>query len=235
MRLGIMQPYFLPYIGYFQLISAVDLFILYDNIKYTKKGWINRNRMLLNDKDALFSLPLKKDSDYLDVINRELASSFDRTKLLGQFIGAYSRAPYFAQTYPLLERIVNFENTNLFRYNHNSIVILCQHLGIDTEIRFSSDTAIDHSLKSQEKVLSICQAYDADTYINAIGGSELYDRKDFNYRGINLKFLKSKPYDYPQFGSSFVPWLSIIDLLMFNSQASIRNDILPAYELLEYI
>src|SRR5215467_5703628 len=99
MRLGIMQPYFLPYIGYFQLIGAVDLFIVYDNIKYTKKGWINRNRMLLNGKDVMFSLPLRSASDSLDIRERELAADFSRDKLLKQIEGAYRRAPYFSQTF----------------------------------------------------------------------------------------------------------------------------------------
>jgi hypothetical protein len=103
MKLGIMQPYFFPYIGYFQLITTVDMFIIYDNVKYTKKGWINRNRMLQNDKDVMFSLPLKNDSDYLNVCKRELAADFNRDKLLNQIKGAYRRAPYFAQTFPLMK------------------------------------------------------------------------------------------------------------------------------------
>ena len=101
MRLAIMQPYFLPYIGYFQLIAAADLFIIYDNIKYTKKGWINRNRMLLNGTDKLFSLPLKKDSDFLDIVGREISQDFNPDKLLNQFKGAYIGAPYFVEVYPL--------------------------------------------------------------------------------------------------------------------------------------
>ena len=102
MKVGIMQPYFLPYVGYFQLIAAVDLFIVYDNIKYTKKGWINRNRMLLNGTDTTFSLPLRKDSDYLNVVDRELSLDFDRHKLLNQLRGAYIRAPYFNVVWPML-------------------------------------------------------------------------------------------------------------------------------------
>ena len=109
-----MQPYFFPYIGYFQLISAVDQFVVYDNIKYTKKGWINRNRMLLNDKDVMFSLPLKKDSDFLNIVDRELSVEFDRGKLLNQFKGAYGRAPYFRECLVLLERVLGFEDNNLF-------------------------------------------------------------------------------------------------------------------------
>src|SRR3990172_6576640 len=122
MRIGIMQPYFLPYIGYFQLIGSVDLFIVYDNIKYTKKGWINRNRMLQNGKDVMFSLPLKGDSDFLDVRDRELAADFNRDKFLDRISGAYRRAPYFAQTFPLIEQIVRHEKRNLFEFIHHSIV-----------------------------------------------------------------------------------------------------------------
>ena len=142
MRLAIMQPYFMPYIGYFQLIAAVDVFVVYDNIKYTKKGWISRNRMLQNGKDVMFSLPLKSDSDYLDVCERELAADFNRDKLLNQLNGAYRRAPYFMQTFPLVEQIVSYEDANLFRFLHHSIVKTCEHLGVTTEIRVSSDIAI---------------------------------------------------------------------------------------------
>lgn len=227
-----MQPYFLPYIGYFQLMAAVDLFIVYDNIKYTKKGWINRNRMLLNGSDAMFSLPLKKGSDTLDVVQRELAVDFDRTKLLNQFKGAYGRAPYFAQTLPLLERIVRFDDVNLFRYIHHSLTRMCEHLDIKTEIRISSEIAIDHDLKSQDKVLALCQAVGADSYINAIGGMELYAKDDLRAHGIELNFIKSKPFEYPQFGAPFVPWLSIVDVLMFNPLDSVRKCVNTNYELI---
>jgi len=231
MKLGIMQPYFLPYIGYFQLVAAVNTFVLYDNIKYTKKGWINRNRILVNGTDATFSLPLKKDSDTLDVVQRELAPEFDRSKLLNQFRGAYARAPYFSQTFPLLERIVRCEERNLFRYLHQAIVQLCAHLGIKTEVRISSDIAIGHKLKAQEKVLALCRAMGADTYINAIGGTELYCRDTFRAQGVELKFLRSKPFEYTQFGAPFVPWLSIVDVMMFNVPEQIGIAIREGYEL----
>ncbi|MBA3023712.1 MAG: WbqC family protein [Proteobacteria bacterium] len=232
MRLAIMQPYFFSYIGYFQLIAAVDQFIVYDNIKYTKKGWINRNRMLQNGKDVMFSLPLKSDSDSLDVCERELAGDFNRDKLLNQFKGAYRRAPYFEQTFPLLEQIVRYEDPNLFRFLHHSIVKICEHLGITTEIRISSGIAIDHSLKSQDKVLALCEAAGASTYVNTIGGMELYSKETFREKGIELKFIKSKPFEYAQFGAEFVPWLSIIDVMMFKPLDTIRTCITTNYELI---
>lgn len=232
MRLAIMQPYFFPYIGYFQLIAAVDLFIVYDNIKYTKKGWINRNRMLHNGKDVMFSVPLKSDSDTLDVCERKLAADFNRDKLLNQLKGAYRHAPYFGQTSPLIEQIVRYEDTNLFRFLHHAIARTCEHLGITTKIRISSGIAIDPDLKNQDKVLALCAAVGADTYVNAIGGIELYSKQAFREQGIDLKFMQSKPFEYPQFGDAFVPWLSIIDVMMFNPLDTIQTCISTNYELI---
>lgn len=226
-----MQPYFLPYIGYLQLIAAVDVFIIYDNIKYTKKGWINRNRMLLNGTDAVFSIPLKKDSDNLNVVNREISGDFNREKLLNQFKGAYSSAPCFAQTFPLIEQIITNKEQNLFSFIHSSIINLCKHIDINTEIRISSHINIDHNLKSQEKVLALCDATQASAYYNAIGGMELYALNDFQNQGLDLKFIKSKPFVYPQLGNEFVPWLSIVDVLMFNPIDAVREFIFNHYEL----
>ena len=231
MRLAIMQPYFFPYIGYFQLIATVDLFIVYDNIKYTKKGWINRNRILQNGKEAMFSLPLKKNSDFLDVRERELTSDFNRDKLLNQLKGAYQRAPYFAQTYPLLERTLRYNDANLFNFLHHSIVNICEHLGIATTIERSSDVAINHALKNQDKVIALCEAVGAKIYVNAIGGMDLYTKNVFSDENIDLKFIRSKEFEYPQYGSSFVPWLSIIDVMMFNSKDEISSYLSEGYEL----
>ncbi len=230
---AIMQPYFFPYIGYFQLIAAVDQFIVYDNIKYTKKGWINRNRMLQDGRDVLFSLPLKSASDALDVSQRELATDFKRDKLLNQFRGAYRCAPYFDATMALVERVVRHEEGNLFRFLHHAIVSTCQHLGLATEIRISSDIAIDHQLKNQDKVLALCQAVGASTYVNAIGGVDLYSKEDFRKKGMALKFIRSKPFEYRQFGDPFVPWLSIIDVMMFNSREQTLAAITGNFDLIE--
>lgn len=232
MKLAIMQPYFLPYIGYFQLIASVDQFIVYDNIKYTKKGWINRNRILQNGSDVMFSLPLKKNSDSLYVMQRELAADFDRNKLLNQFRGAYRKAMYFEEIMPLIEQIVRFEDNNLFTYLHHSIVRLCNYLGIMTDIQVSSNIDIDHTLQSQERVLALCQATNANTYVNATGGMELYSKQVFEDKCIQLKFIKSRPFEYKQFDKPFVPWLSVLDVLMFNPLDSVRKCINQNFELI---
>ena len=132
MKIGVMQPYFLPYIGYWQLIKEVDSFVVYDDIKYTKKGWINRNRFLLNNKAETFSIALKNDSDFLQIKDRFLATSFCRKSLLNKIREPYRKAPYFSETEILLEKIVLNEQSNLFNYILNSIKIICETLDIKT-------------------------------------------------------------------------------------------------------
>lgn len=232
MKAAIMQPYFFPYAGYFQLIAAVDLFILYDNIQYTKNGWINRNRLCRNGGAVTFSLPLKGASDYLDVCDRELAAEFKREKLLNQIKGAYQRAPYFAQIFALIECIVLYEDNNLFRFLHHSICRTCEHLGVRTEIRISSSIAIDHKLKNQDKVLALCSAVGARTYVNAIGGVDLYSKEAFLEKGMDLKFISAHALEYAQFENVFVPALSIIDMLMFNPRDAVKTHIANDFKLI---
>jgi hypothetical protein len=231
MKLAIMQPYFLPYIGYFQLINAVDTFVVYDNVQYQKKSWINRNRYLLNRKDHIFSLVLKNDSTFLNINERYLSNVFDRNKLISQLSNAYRKAPYFGETMGVFREIVNFDKINLAEYIHHSIISICTHIGITTTIMRSSIINVDHSLKSENKVIAICQALDTKTYINAIGGVNLYSKESFADKAIELKFIKSKPIEYKQFDNEFVPWLSIMDVLMFNSIDKVRL-FLQEYELL---
>ena len=231
MSLGIMQPYFLPYIGYFQLITAVDKFLIYDNIKYTKKGWINRNRLLLNGKDEVFTIPLAKTSDSLNIVERNLSVTFNRRKLLNKFRGAYGKAPQFKTVFPLLERILNFNDDNLFRFVHHSIKQICSYLGIVTPISNTSTIKIDHGLKAQDKVLALCKAMGAEIYINPIGGTELYDNEAFSNVGLDLKFIKVCPFEYEQLGNAFIPGLSIIDVLMFNPLDRVQNEIFNNFEL----
>ena len=140
MTIAIMQPYFLPYIGYFQLMQAVDKFVLYDNIKYTKKGWINRNRMLVNGKDEYFSIPLQKDSDFLDVVERRLSGSafMENQKTLRKIKELYKKAPYAPQALAVIEQVFGLEEQNLFGFIHNSIIKVNEYLGIGTELIVSS-------------------------------------------------------------------------------------------------
>ena len=224
-RVAINQPYFFPYIGYFQLINLVDEFVIYDNIQYTKKGWINRNRILMNGKDQLITLPIKKDSDYLDVVDRKLADSWDneKNKMMNIIKSSYVKAPHFPEVYELIQRCLNNNKENLFEFIFDSLKFINEYLDIKTKITISSTINIDHSLKSQDKVITICKSQEATTYINAIGGQELYSKDIFKQNGLNLNFIKADKIQYNQFKNEFIPYLSIIDNMMFNSKEQIKE------------
>lgn len=225
MRLGIMQPYFFPYYGYFQLMNAVDEFVVYDNIEFTKKGWINRNRILQNGTDTYITIPLKNDSDYLDIRERSLADSWDkdRRKMLNKISGAYNKAPHFKSVYPLIEEIILFEDRNLFHFLFHSIDRLRDYLQIKSLLRVASSIPIDHQLRAEKKVIEICRAKNASTYINPTGGRELYSRENFKAAGIELQFLRPGEVRYQQFDREFIPSLSIIDMLMFNTISQVKT------------
>lgn len=214
MKLGIMQPYFLPYIGYFQLIRAVDTYVIYDDIQYIKGGWINRNHILLNGQKFMVNLLLSGASPN-KMIN-EISVQRDQRKLIKTIEAAYKKAPYFDLVYPELLKIFECENLNLARFVGNSILIVSKYLGIRTKFVYSSEIDKNNGLKSQEKVIDICERMGADTYINAIGGQELYDKSEFLEKGIDLKFIQTKAFSYPQFSRAFIPFLSIVDVIMFN-------------------
>lgn len=235
MKIAIMQPYFLPYIGYFQLINAVDKFVIYDNIEYTKKGWINRNRILVNGADEYISLPIKKGSDFLDVKDRFLADSFDndKKKICNKIKEAYRKAPYFTETYSLIEAIFKYEHTNLFEFIFHSIKLITQHIGINTEFIVSSTLPINHHLKAQDKVLSICEYLKTESYINPIGGLDLYKKEAFKAMGFSLFFLKTNPIVYKQFNNEFLSCLSIIDVLMFQGTQNTKFSLLNEFKLME--
>lgn len=231
-KAGIMQPYFLPYIGYFNLIFEVDEFVIYDNIKYTKKGWINRNRILNYGNEKLISISLKKDSDYLNISERKISESFNRKKFLNQFYSAYSKSLYFEEINDLLKEIILFEDNNLFNYVFNSINSVCKYLDIETTLKISSELPLNNNLNGSKRVIDICKYLDSKKYINPIGGIEIYSNDEFKKNGLELLFLKPKIYEYGQNCKIFKPWMSIIDVLMFNSKSKIKELLLPNYDLI---
>lgn len=229
MRVGIMQPYFIPYIGYWQLIKAVDKYVIYDDVNYIKRGWINRNSILLNNQRFLINLLLSGASQ--NKLINEIAIQENQAKLIRTIECAYGKSPMFDMVFPIFTEIMGFKDTNLAKFLGNSIIRLCKYMDIDTEIIYSSDIQKNNSLKAQEKILHICRLLNAGSYINAIGGQELYSKEDFEKAGIRLNFIKSELTPYKQFKSDFVAGLSIIDILMFNSLEEI-NKMLDKYSLI---
>lgn len=232
MKLGIMQPYFMPYIGYWQLLSAVDKYVVYDDVNFIKGGWINRNRILLNGKVQNINLPMEGASSNKLINEIKVSSnSILRNKVLKTIYMAYHKTPYFEIVYPILERVLMNEETNIAKFIFYSIKEVCTYLDIETELILSSSLDKNNQLKSKDKVLEICKVLCCDEYYNAIGGKELYSVEEFEEHGVQLYFLKTKDIIYKQFNNSFESNLSIIDVLMFNSKEQIKA-LLGEYELL---
>lgn len=230
-KIAIMQPYFFPYLAYWQAINAVDEYIVYDDVAYIKGGWINRNNILLNGQAHLITLPLMASSSYKNINEIQITDNkVVLSKLLKTIFMAYSKAPYFNEIMPIIEDLIS-GFTNIARLNFYSIKKICEYLDINTKIILSSDLNKDNSLHAQDKVIHINKLLGANVYINAIGGQELYDSEEFKKNGIELKFIKMGKIQYKQFKNEFVPNLSIIDVMMFNSPEKI-HDMLDDYELL---
>lgn len=231
MTLAIMQPYFLPYIGYMQLMNAVDTFVLYDDVAFINRGWINRNKLLINGQEHMFTVPLKEASQNKRINEVRLADDPKwRSKLLKTIEQGYRKAPYFGTVMPLTEKIINFTTDSVADLVYNSLVELNQYLGLTTRLVASSSVYENVQLKAQERILDICRQEGATRYINPIGGTELYDKPTFSQAGIELNFIKAKRVDYPQFKNDFIPWLSVLDALMFCDVPTVKT-MLEAYEL----
>ena len=212
-------------------MSAVDHFVLYDNIQYTKKGWINRNRFLRNGSDVTFSLPLASAPEGLEIRERSIAEAFKRDKFLNTLRGAYHKAPFFDDVIALIERVIYQDERNLFKFLQGSLMETCRYIGLNREIIISSTIDIDHSLRSEERVIAICRQLKASTFINSIGGTGLYSHEAFRRSSLRLRFLKPDMFEYKQGSNSFVPWLSIIDVMMFTPPIQILRQLETGYQL----
>ena len=232
MKLAIMQPYYFPYIGYWQLIRVVDKYVIYDDVNYIKGGWVNRNRILVNGLVQYFSMTL--DGASPNKLLNEVKINEDHRwieKAVKTVDMAYHKAPYYKESFEIIKTALNNEKTVLSEYLGDIIRIMCDFLDIHTEIVISSDIAKNKDLSGQDKVIDICHSTEADTYVNAIGGLSLYSRDAFGNEGIQLKFLKTNTIKYAQFNDSFEPNLSIIDVLMFNGREGTKK-LLEEYELI---
>jgi hypothetical protein len=232
MTIAIMQPYIFPYIGYFQLINAVDKFIIYDDVNFINKGWINRNNILVGGKPHMFTIPLK-DASQNKLINEVQMLQPDnwRKKFLKTVQQSYQKAPNYQKVFILIEEIVNFEPETISEFTLHALEQTCSYMGITTEIVPSSQIYNNTHLKGPDRILDICKKENASHYINPVGGMELYDKNRFENEGIQLNFLKSVYSPYSQFQNAFVPWLSVIDILMFNDAEKVTT-LLKDYELI---
>lgn len=232
-KTAIMQPYIFPYLGYFQLIHAVDTFVFYDDVNFIKGGWINRNRILLNGRDFFLTVPCRQISPYKLINETEFDNQRPEFKKLNKTLEqAYKKAPYYEPVAEIIESILN-TNTNLIsELAECSIRTIVEYLDISVEFKKSSvDFPFTKEAVKADRIIAICNALNSQHYINPIGGQELYDKAYFNQHDIQLNFIKSQPQEYTQFNNTFVPGLSIIDVMMFNDKETIKT-MLNQYELI---
>lgn len=233
--LAVMQPYFFPYLGYFHLIAAVDRFVIYDDVAFIKRGWIHRNRILLNGEPYRFSIPLHEASQFTPISEVPLsASEYPRwkEKFLKTLEHAYRQAPFYASTRSLVAEVLDTPGNTIRDLAVASILAVTRLLQLPTSIVESSRVYENAELRAAERLIDICLREGATLYVNSPGGRELYTADTFRARGIELRFLESRLPEYPQLGNPFVPGLSIIDLLMFNPPEALQ-DMVRQFQLAE--
>jgi hypothetical protein len=219
-----MQPYFFPYLGYFQLINAVDTFVVYDDAQFSK-GWINRNKILVAGRPHYITLPVRHESRILRINERSIADPDGRYRrhIIKTLATSYAHAPYRDETLRLVEETLSLEDMNLATFLENSIRHVCDRLGIATTFVRASSLNLQASLRGKERLMAICRCLEAEVYINPIGGMGLYKKEDFAAYGITLKFLEMMPLGYGQRNVPVAENLSIIDVLMFNDRKAIAS------------
>ncbi len=228
--LAVMQPYFLPYIGYWQLMRAVDRFVVYDDVNYIKGGWINRNRILVQGAPAFITVPLVESSPNKRIHALEMQPAVWRDKLVRTVAQNYANAACFDEVFPVVEGLIRLDENNLAAYLTQQLQVLARFMGIATEIVVCSRRGYDNAqLAGQERVIDMCQQERADVYINAQGGQSLYGAQAFAVAGIRLRFLAMRPVSYRQKRPDFIPYLSILDALMAVGAAGIQEH-LDAFE-----
>ena len=230
MTVGGNQPFFMPYIVYFQLIKAVDTFLIADEYILGTSGWANRNKMLMQGKEYQFTLPLIGKSS-LKKFN-EVSFVEDQSRFLRTVEVCYSKAPYFKSVFPIIREILHYGDKNLARLVGNSLMLIADYLHLDTKFLYMSEIeGLNNSLKAQDRVLDFCSVLKTTKYINIWTRTELYDKEAFQEQGVELCLIKAKPVEYKQYDNPFVPDLSMLDVLMFNSVEQ-TNELLLQYELL---
>ncbi|WP_458735145.1 WbqC family protein [Zobellella taiwanensis] len=212
MKLAVMQPYLFPYIGYFQLIYAADLFLIYDDVAYIKQGYINRNSILSQNGTARFTIPVPGASS--NKLISSLTFSTDVTKVIKTISQSYSKAPYFDDVFPMIMGALELNDRSIASICQKSYEDIFSYLGLEKKFKKTSELKYDRTASARDRLIELCQQFDADCYINAPGGRSLYAKQDFTEKGIDLKFIESLPVQYSQTGPEFIPNLSIIDVLM---------------------
>lgn len=234
MILGVMQPYIFPYLGYFQLINSVDKFVIYDDVNYIRQGWINRNRILVNNKPYMFSIPVDDTSSFRKIKDITISIrnyTIWREKFFKTLKFNYSKAPYYDFAYNILNDVFITKPIYLMDIVVPSILKIVETLDITTQIIRSPSKYNNNQLHKEFRLYDICKKENTNIYINAIGGQSIYNKLSFAEHNIELKFIKSTLTEYNHNSKTFIPDLSIIDVMMFNSVEKIK-EMIGEYELI---
>ncbi|HET9034262.1 MAG TPA: WbqC family protein [Dokdonella sp.] len=225
-----MQPYFVPYIGYFQLMHAVDVFVLYDDAQYMKGGWINRNRIRNNQNVGWLTLPVRSSNFRAPINQREyqLSSGLAIRRVKKRLEESYLKAPYGIELLPFITGLLETNVTNVAAFNAQSLNTISKALGIGCKFLTASTIDLPANLKGQAKVISLCRAIGATQYVNSVGGIDLYNEDKFQEAGVQLSFLRTTA--APTLLGNAAHYLSIIDTLLWKGIAGTREQ-LSNYEL----
>jgi hypothetical protein len=221
-KVGVMQPYFFPYIGYYQLVHAVDTFVFYDDVNFINRGWINRNRILINGQPSYITVALSGASQNKAIC--EIPVLDDGRKILRSIEMAYRKAPYFQDAFDPIAQVLTGSVDNIGELAARSVTVVMDHLGIRRDFLRSSESFPEtRGMERADRLIAITKACGGVHYVNAPGGETLYDKEEFRARGVELHFLQPVLPTYPQFGNTFQPGLSIVDVLMFNPVETVRT------------
>lgn len=229
MKVGIMQPYTFPYIGYFQLINYVDKWVVFDDTQYISKGWINRNRILHPDLEKewqYFTVPVKKHSRESRIKDVEINDNLEwRDEFIGKLTSYKKKAPFFVDTVEFIGDCISFKCSNLSEWVIYTLKSTCDYLGIPFNYSIFSQMEInpDNIEHPGQWALEIADAMDADEYINPPSGYRIFNENEFIERNIELRFIKPNLTPYIQRRGYFIPGLSIVDVLMWNDKDTIRE------------
>ena len=227
MRLGIMQPYFFPYIGYFDLIANTDRWLVFDIVKYNARSWMNRNRILHPTNGWQYiSVPINRDSHSEKIMNVKLADKKNaEQKIIGQLQHYRKKAPYFNEAIELVRAAFNKSTSDsLTQVNIASLAVVCNYLDIPFKPEICSE--LDLELYDIEHpgqwALRICERLGASEYLNPPGGREIFKQEEWDEKGITLKFSMFNEFTYPCPPYDFVENLSIIDVIMWNPAEEVK-------------
>ena len=230
MKLGFMQPYFLPYLGYFDLIRQTDEWVFFDSAQYirrqgTQRGWVNRNRVLKQGGGwAYITVPVQHAPLHTP-INRIILDNTQAwsARILAQFDVIRKAAPFHEPIRTILANAIGESFPSIAELNTRLISDCCSYLGIPFHARRVSELSFDSAMVEEpgDWALHLCKALGADCYLNPPGGRDLYDPVKFVDHGIRLEIQSFRPIIYATPGFEFVENLSILDVLAWNEPCTV--------------